>query len=416
MRRSIPLYIGLRYTRASKANHFISFISLSAMVGIALGVAVLITVLSVMNGFDDQIRQQVFSLAREVTVSNFSQRIENWPTIEQKINQTKGVSATEPFVSGQGMLTYAGSVHPILAMGILPEKEARLSDINQKMIMGKLSDLKPGHYNIVLGQALANSLGVYLGDKVTLVTADPSLTPAGVILRSKRFTVVGLFRAGSGFGFDTLWGLIHLKDAQTLFKTGRAVNGIWVKTQNVYHASHIGEQILRFLPKDFVVSDWTQEYGAFFQAIHLEKTMMALILLLLVAIAAFNLVSGLVMLVNDKRGDIAILRTLGAMPRTIMGIFIVQGSMIGAIGTVLGIIVGVVLSLHVTEIVNMLERILHVQLISSSVYYVNFLPSHVQISDVIWIGVTALLMSLLATLYPAYRAARVQPAEALRYE
>ena len=416
MRKSIPLYIGLRYIRASKANHFISFISLSAMVGIALGVAVLITVLSVMNGFDNQIRQQVFSLARQITVSNFSQRVEHWQVIEQQIHHTKGVVATAPFVSGQGMLTYAGNVHPVLAMGILPDKEAKLSDIQQKMILGKLSDLKPGHYNIVLGQALANSLGIYLGDKVTLVTADPSLTPAGVILRSKRFTVAGLFRAGSGFGFDTLWGFINLKDAQTLFKTGHAVNGIWVKPQNIYQASRIGQQILRVLPNDFVVSDWTQEYGAFFQAIHLEKTMMALILLLLVAIAAFNLVSGLVMLVNDKRGDIAILRTLGAMPRTIMGIFIVQGSLIGAMGTVLGIFGGLALSLHVTQIVSMLERVLHVQLISSSVYYVNFLPSHIQISDVVWIGIAALCMSLLATLYPAYRAARVQPAEALRYE
>ncbi len=416
MLKSISLYIGLRYTRSRRRSHFISFISLSSMVGIALGVAVLITVLSVMNGFDMQIRQKVFSLAREVTVSNVSRHMSNWQSLKQSIEKQPGVVTVAPFVSGQGMLTYAGNVHPVLAMGVLPQQEQQLSQLHKKMIAGSLTKLIPGGYGIILGSDLANSLGVYLGDKVTLVTADPSLTPAGLLLRSKRFTVVGLFHAGNGFGFDKVWAFMHLQDAQTLFKTGNAVNGLWVKVNNVYQAPLIARQLLRFLPQDIVVSDWSREYGAFFQAIHLEKTMMTLILLLLVAIAAFNLVAGLVMVVTDKRADIAILRTLGARTRTIVGIFIVQGSIIGLLGTLLGILGGIALSLHVTEIVVLLERVLHVQLISSSVYYIDYLPSQIEVGDVVRIGLAALGMSLLATLYPAYCAARVQPAEALRYE
>ncbi|MCD6055228.1 MAG: lolE 2 [Gammaproteobacteria bacterium] len=416
MLKPLSLYIGLRYTRSKRRNHFISFISLSSMLGIALGVAVLITVLSVMNGFDNAISHQVFSLAREVTLSHYSGRIGQWRALENKIQQAEGVVTTEPFVSGQGMLTHAGIVRPVLAMGILPEAESKLSELENKMITGRLNNLQAGRYGIVLGQALAQRLNVYLGDKVTLVTADANLTPAGVILRSKRFTVVGLFEAGSGFGFDDLWAFIHLKDAQTLFKTGDAVNGFWIKTQSIYKAPLIAHQLIRFLPQNFAVSDWTEDYGAFFQAIHLEKNMMALILLLLVAIAAFNLVAGLVMVVTDKRADIAILRTLGARSRTIMGIFIVQGTVIGLFGTILGVIGGLLLSSHVTEIVNLLEHLLHVQLISSSVYYIDYLPSDIQLTDVSRITLIAFLMSVLATLYPAYRAAHIQPAEALRYE
>lgn len=386
------------------------------MLGIALGVAVLITVLSVMTGFDVQIREKVFSLAREVTVSNVSHRLSSWQALSQSIAKQPDINMVAPFVSGQGMLTYAGSVRPVLAMGIVPAKEKQLSDLPNKMIAGKLDDLIAGNYGIVIGDALASSLGVYLGDKLTLVTADSSLTPAGLILRSKRFTVVGLFHAGGGFGFDKLWAFVHLNDAQTLFKTGDAVNGLWVKVNDIYHAPQVARQILRFLPQGAVVSDWTREYGAFFQAIHLEKTMMALILLLLVAIAAFNLVAGLVMVVTDKRADIAILRTLGARSRTIMGIFIVQGSVIGIVGTLLGVLGGIALSLHVTEIVTLLERVLHIHLISSSVYYIDYLPSKIVVTDVAYISIAALVMSLLATLYPAYRAAQVQPAEALRYE
>ncbi len=416
MFKPLSLYIGLRYTRAKRRNHFISFIALSSMLGIAIGVAVLITVLSVMNGFDQQIRERVFSLARQVTVSNFHRQIHDWQKMEHLLSQQPGVAAAEPYASAQGMVASGGLVHPTVVSGIKPEYEAKISKLPQLMIAGSLKKLTPGAFNIVLGKELANQLGVYIGDKVTLVLPEASLTPAGVIPRFKRFTVAGIFDAGSGFGFDSLWTFINLTDAQKLFKLGNAVSGFWLRVDNVYAAPRMSVQIIDKLPRDYTISDWSQEYGAFFQAISMEKTMMALILLLLIAIATFNLVSSLVMVVNDKRSDIAILRTFGATPRTIMGIFIVQGSVIGFIGTLLGVLGGLALALNVTALVAWLEHVTNIQFISSNVYFVNYLPSKIEASDVIKICIAALVMSLLATLYPAWRASRTQPAEALRYE
>lgn len=415
MFKPLSLAIGLRYTRAKRRNGFISFISLTSMLGIALGVAVLITVLSVMNGFDQHIREGIFSLAPEVTVNGSQDRIDNWQAVEQQLAQQPQVLSTAPFIDGQGILKYYSSVQPAFIMGIDPSKEAKLDQLSNLMLMGKLKDLTPGQFGIILGQNLANSLGAVPGSKITLITPELSVTPAGVSPRFKRFTVVGVFDGGNGFGFDTHLAFINFQDAQALYNYGTAVSGINIKVADPYAAPQISHQLQQAFPS-YYVSDWTARYGPFFKAIALEKTMMFLILLLIVAVAAFNLVSTLVMAVNDKQADIAILRTFGATPGLIMRVFMVQGMLVGFTGTFIGLIGGVVLALNVTNVVNWLQEALHTQLFQSSVYYINYLPSQLAWSDVIEVTVIALILSLLATVYPAWRASRTQPAEALRYE
>lgn len=416
MFKPVPLYIGLRYTRAKKRNHFISFISLTSMIGIALGVAVLITVLSVMNGFDQQIRNRVFAMAPQVTVRTFTGNINNWDSLATQISHYPGVTGVVPFIAGQGLLTNEGQNSPVMIKGILPEKESAVSDLANKVIEGSLDNLQANHYGIVLGEKLAESLGLGVGDKVALLIPSATVTPLGVFPQMRRFTVVGIFKVGNGFGFDSELAYIHLNDAQRLFMLNSAVSGLQLKLQNLYAAPQISAGLTQQLPSGYQVSDWTQDYGSFFQAIKLEKTMMFFILILIVAIAAFNLVSTLVMVVNDKRADIAILRTLGATPNTILATFMVQGMVVGLVGTFLGLIGGIFLALHATEIVNAIQNLFHVQLLTSDVYFVNYLPSQLQASDVIKICIIAMVLSLLATIYPAWTAARTQPAEALRYE
>lgn len=414
--RPLALSIGLRYTRAKRRNHFISFIAIASMIGIALGVMVLITVLSVMNGFDEQIQARVFSLAPQITFSTDSNLLPNWQGLATIVTKQKGVIATAPYVYGQGILSSYGQVHPAAVFGIIPDKEAKISDLAKTMQGGKLADLTPGNYGIVLGEDLAANLTVGLGDKITLITPTASFTPVGIIPRFKRFTVVGIFSAGNGFGFDSNYAYINIQDAQALYQLGQAVSGLRVKVKNVYQAPDIAQALLKQLPANIVSSDWTEQYGPFFQAIATEKTMMFLVLLLIIAIAAFNLVSSLVMVVTDKVADIAILRTLGATPRMIMHIFMIQGTLIGLVGTLLGLILGILLSLHVTEIFAWLQAVFHLNFLSSNVYYVNFLPSHLMFSDILKVTVCALFMSFMATWYPSWRASRIQAAEALRYE
>ena len=416
MFKPVPLFIGLRYTRAKRRNHFISFISLTSMIGIALGVAVLITVLSVMNGFDEQIRNRVFSMAQQVTVRTFSGTLNNWSDLSNQLSHYPGVTGVVPYIAGQGLLTNDGQNSPVIVQGILPEKESAVSDLANKVVDGSLSNLKSNQFGIVLGQKLADSLGLGVGDKVALLIPQATVTPLGVFPQMRRFTVVGIFKIGNGFGFDSELAYIHLNDAQKLFMMKSGVSGLQLKLQNLYAAPQINQTLSQQLPPGYQVTDWTQDYGAFFQAVKLEKTMLFLILILIIAIAAFNLVSTLVMVVNDKRADIAILRTLGATPNTILATFMVQGLVAGVVGTLLGLIGGVLLSLHATEIVNAIQQIFHVQLMSSDVYFVNYLPSQLQMSDVIKICSIALILALLATIYPAWTAARTQPAEALRYE
>lgn len=386
------------------------------MLGIALGVTVLITVLSVMNGFDEAIHEHFFAMAQQVTVRTFTGTMPEWKKLVPQLKNYPGVSGVAPFVMGQGLLAANGQTSAVLAYGISPTLEKDVSVLADKMIAGNLNNLRADQFNVVVGQKLANNLGVAVGDKLSLIVPTATLTPVGVFPRARSFTVVGIFKVGNGFGYDSQIAFINMNDAQKLFILGDSASGIQLKLQNFYNAPNLSKQLSAVLSDKYIISDWTQDYGAFFQAVKLEKTMMFLMLILIIAVATFNLVSMLVMVVADKKADIAILRTLGATPRTILSIFMVQGIVVGLVGTLLGLIGGIALATHVTELVNCLEQLLHVRLLTSDVYYVDFLPSKLLWSDVWHVCLVALSLSLLATLYPAWRAARTQPAEALRYE
>lgn len=416
MFRPAALFIGLRYTRAKQRNHFISFIAMFSMIGIALGVAVLITVLSVMNGFDQEIRSRVFNMVPAITVGNISGNLSDWQKLQKDVALFPGVLASAPFATGEVLISHGGSVQASLLNGIIPSEQVRVTKLGDKIVEGNLDALKPGKFGIVLGEELAGSLYASVGDKITVVTPQVSLTPAGVIPRFKRFTVVGIFRAGSGFGFDRSLAFINLTDAQKLLGLGSNVSGLHVAIEDPYNAGIVASKMTDNFSEMANISTWADQFGEFFRAVQLEKTMMFLILLLIVAVAAFNLVSTLVMVVNEKNADIAILRTYGATPGMIMRIFIMQGGLIGVFGTALGVIGGVLLAMNVTAIVNGIEHVFHVQFLSSNVYFVNYLPSVIKWSDVAKISIASLILSLVATVYPAWRAARLDPVEALHYE
>lgn len=414
MYKPLPLYIGLRYTRAKKKNHFVSFISLSSMLGIGMGVMVLITVLSVMNGFDDEIHKRFFGMAPEITISGQDGKISNWQALKKELEGTPGVKAIAPYVGGQGLLTHDGQVLPIVLTGILPEQEESITHLSDKLLIGSMAGLQ--HFGIILGRSLAISLGVIVGDQVTIMVPQASVTPAGMVPRFKRFRVAGVFSAGTGFNFDTKFAFINMGDAQKLLQLGNDVTGLKLKINNVYLAPEMSAELGERLGENYQVGNWTDNFGAFFQAVKMEKTMMFLILLLIIAVAAFNLVSSLVMVVNDKQAEIAILRTIGATPSTILLIFIVQGMMVGIVGTLLGLVGGILLSINATAIVNGIQSCFHVQLLSSSIYFVDYLPSKILMSDLGIVCAMSLLMSFLATIYPAWRASKTVIAEALHYE
>ncbi len=416
MFRPLELFIGLRYTRAKRRNHFISFISLTSMLGIALGITALITVLSVMNGFQQELRGRILAMTAHATISRWSGPLEDWRAVREQVLQNPEVQGGAPFIRGEAMLNNASLVSGALIQGILPDEEQQVSDIGGKMVQGSLDDLRPGGFGIILGKELANALGLMLGDKVTVITPQANVTPAGVLPRLKRFDVVGIFKAGM-YEYDRGLALVHVADAGKLFQyPDGAVNGVRLKLRDLFQAPRLARQIADRLPDGYLARDWTQDHASFFRAVQIEKTAMFVILTLIVAVAAFNIVSALVMVVTDKQADIAILRTLGATPLSIMGIFIVQGITIGLVGTLLGLAGGVALATHVDVAVPFIERLFGMKFLAPDVYLISDLPSQVQWGDVTTIGLVAFGLATLATLYPAWRAARTQPAEALRYE
>ena len=413
------LFIGLRYTRAKKRltgrNHFISFISLISMLGIALGVAALIVVLSVMNGFQKELRTRILGVASHVQISAANGELANWPVALQAAQRHPRVEAAAPFIQAQAMLSFDSQVRGAMIRGVLPEAEDKVADFARHMKTGKLDALKEGEFGIVLGSELARALQVYAGDKVALIAPQGLVTPVAVLPRMKQFTVVGIFEAGM-YEYDSGLALIHLADAQKLYRMGDSVSGVRLKVDDLFAAPRIARELLRYVDTDAFVSDWTRNHANFFRAVQIEKNMMFLILLLIVAVAAFNIVSTLVMMVQDKQPDIAILRTLGASPRSVMAIFIVQGTLIGVIGLAAGVAGGVALALNVDVVVPALERLLGMQFLAKDVYYISDLPSDLHWNDVGVIGGVSFVLTLLATLYPSWRASRVNPAEALRYE
>ncbi|MGD2082685.1 MAG: lipoprotein-releasing ABC transporter permease subunit [Chromatiales bacterium] len=415
MYKPVELFIGLRYTRAKRRNHFISFISLTSMLGIMLGITALITVLSVMNGFHKEVRERILGMASHATVFTWKDGIPDWREVMERVGEHPRVIGMAPFVEVQGMLVNGNDVSGALIRGILPEEEPAVSDVLDHLVYGQGVPLEAGRFRIILGKELAYALGAGPGDKVTLVTPQTTVTPAGTLPRLKRFTVTGVFEVGMG-EYDRSVALIHMDDAARLLRMGDSVSGIRLRLDDLYEAPRVVGEIADWLPGRFRLSDWTMEHRNFFSALRIEKRMMGIILFLIVAVAAFNIVSTLVMVVTDKRSDIATLRTFGATSATIMGIFIVQGATIGVIGTLLGVAGGILLAVNVEPIVRVIEQLFGVHFLDPSIYYISELPSEVHWNDVWLIGASALVISLLATLYPARRAAATDPAEALRYE
>lgn len=415
MFRPLELYIGLRYTGAKRRNHFISFISMISILGIALGVAALITVLSVMNGFEQELRTRILGMASHVSISAERRPLEDWRAVAGIARQNAEVEGVAPFVQGEVMLTRGKQVSGAMVRGVLPELEPQVSRVDRDMYRGKLGDLKPGEYGIILGSELAWSLGVHIGEAVTVITPQANFSPAGVLPRLRRFRVTGIFEVGM-YEYDRGVALVHIDDAARLFKMGTGVSGVRLKLKDLFRAPQVARALSLKLGADYRVEDWTRQHANFFRAVQTEKRVMFIILTLIVAVAAFNIVSTLVMVVTDKRADIAILRTLGTTPGVILRIFMVQGTLIGALGTLLGIVGGVALALNVETIVPWIEQTFHVQFMPADVYYISELPSELSWSDVGHIGGLAFLLSLVATLYPAWRGSRTQPAEALRYE
>ena len=413
----LAVFIGLRYTRAKRRTRFISFISASSMMGVALGVTALITVLSIMNGFEQELRHRILGMVAHATVTGPGDRLQNWQAVATTVARDPQIAAWAPYVEGQGMLVEGPTVTGVTVRGVLPEREASVSVVAAKLQEGAMADLQPGAFGILLGRDLANHLGVALGDKVTLVTPQAMVTPVGLLPRLKRFTVVGIFQIGM-YEYDSTLAITHLQDAARLFRFApNEVSGLHLALTDMNVAPLVTHHLAQELPPpSYRFSDWTTDHASFFHAIHTEQTVMFIILTLVVAVAAFNIVSMLVMVVTDKEPDIAILRTLGLTPRAVMGIFVVQGTMIGVVGTAIGLLCGIELATHVGTLVPALERFFGVHLLSPDVYYITELPSAMRHSDVVRIGSTAFVLCLLATLYPAWRASRVQPAAALRYE
>jgi len=412
------LAVGLRYTlsgrRAGRRNGFISFISALSVAGIALGVAALIVVLSVMNGFQKEVRDRMLSVLSHIEVIATDKPMLDWPAVLEQTRRDPRIVAGAPYVSGQAMLTRDDSVRGVLVRGIDPALEPKVSELGTQVVQGRLDSLVPGEFGIAIGRVLARQVGVGLGDRIALIAPQGTVTPAGVVPRVRQFTVVAIFESGH-FEYDATLVLTALDDAAKLFRV-EGVSGLRLRTTDMQEAPRIAAELMRTLDPSLYARDWSRENRNWFAAVQIEKRMMFIILTLIVAVAAFNLVSMLVMTVTDKRSDIAILRTLGAAPRSVMAVFVVQGALVGLLGTLIGVTLGTLLALNVGPVVGSIERLFGFQVLPSGVYFISYLPSDLHWLDVVTIGLTSSVLAFAATIYPSLRAASVRPAEALRYE
>jgi len=414
MFKPFEAFIGFRYVRAKRRSHFISFISLSSVLGVTLGVMAVITVLSVMNGFEKEMTDRTLGMVSHAIVLDQGDSFTEWRQVAEVIEQHPEILGAAPYFRAEGLLLYNNRSNGTIIRGVLPEEEAKVSEVAEKMVMGNFYDLKPGAFGIIIGRELSRSLGVLTGDKITLLAPQFNSTPAGVFARQKRFTVVGIFEIGMN-EYDSALALINLEDAKKLFRVD-APGGLTLKTSDVMRAPYISHEVMREIPGRFGILDWTQQHRNFFRALKTEKIVMFIILTLIVMVAAFNIISTLVMVVVDKQADIAILRSMGASPRSIMKIFIIQGTVIGLLGMILGDVLGIWLSNRIDVIVKKVEELFNIDVLPCDIYYVCDFPSDMHWSDVTTISIVTFLMCMSATLYPAWRAARTQPAEALRYE
>ncbi len=413
---SYELFIGLRYTRAKRRHHLISFISLTSLLGIVIGMTALITVMSVMNGFQKEIRTRILGVASHIQVSGVNEKLADWQGVANEAIIHSQVEAAAPYISAQGMVSFNQVVRGALVRGVLPSTEDKVADFSRMMISGELNNLVPGEFGIVVGAELAQSLGASQGDKIVLISPQGQITPAGILPRLKQFTITGIFKAGH-FEYDSTLVLIHMADAQKLYRMeSNQVSGVRLKLQDLFQAQQVVQELIPMISATTYISDWTSQHANYFRAIQIEKRMLSLILALLILVAAFNIVSTLVMAVTDKQPDIAILRTLGASPRSIMKIFIIQGTLIGILGTILGVLGGVLLAFNVDSVIASIEYLFTVQFLSHEVYYISEVPSDPHLVDILTVAILSFGLTILATIYPSYRASKVNPAEALRYE
>ncbi len=409
------LFIGLRYTRSRQRTRFISVISLISVIGIALGMTVLITVLSVMNGFQREVRTRMLSAVAHVQISGMDEKLSDWEKVAAIAKAHPNVLATAPYVNAQGLLTSGSQVRGTYMRGIVPEMESLVDDLAVSMRQGKLDSLKPGEFGIILGDALARALNVTVGEKVVLVAPQGQVTPAGILPRLRQFTVVGTFHVGH-HEIDSGLALTHIEDAKRLYRMGDQISGVRLKLDDLFRAQQVARELLPRVPPNTMVTDWTRVNATYFRAVDIEKRMMSLLLFFIIAIAAFNLVSSLFMVVKEKQADIAILRTLGASPGGVMKIFMTQGIVIGLAGVAFGTVFGILGALYVDVIVGFVERLFGFRFLDPSVYQINSLPSELRPQDVVLTALFSFVMAAVATIYPAWRASKVNPAEALRYE
>ena len=416
MIRPFELFIGFRYIRARRNTRFISFITGTSVLGIIIGVWALISVLSVMNGFERELKERILTVASHIQISGSSGWLRNWQQVMTNVENVQDVDAQSPYILSHGMLKANNRVSPTLVRGVVPQYEDDVSSIGSHLEVGELASLVSGEFGIILGDELAKRLGVTdIGDAVVLISTVGRSTPVGVVPRVKRFTVVGVFNLNF-YEYDNGLALVHLDDLSVLQRTGNQVSGLRIKTDDVFKTPLVVREIKQTLGGGFQVWDWTREYRNLFEALKIERRVMFIILLLIIAVAAFNIVSSLVMLVSDKKSDIAVLRTIGASPKSIMVIFIVHGVTIGIVGTVIGVIAGVFTGIHLETLIPWAEELFATEFFPDDIYIISKFPAELIWDDVIKIAGASTVLSLLATIYPAWRASKVQPAEALRYD